>query len=104
MGYKSRTSQAWDLCDMLEDLDCVLGDKVRERCTDPSLYDNDGNLVYTDMALGFDLIDYAAYTDMFCHACSIYSLDCECDKCVVWHLEKAIAEMPDDYDEEYEED
>lgn len=42
----SRTTQAWDLYDIYVDLEDALAEKVRERCTEPSLYDDDGNLVY----------------------------------------------------------
>ena len=42
----SRTTQAWDLYDIYVDLEDALAEKVRERCADPSLYDEDGKLVY----------------------------------------------------------
>lgn len=43
----SRTTQAWDLCQIYMDLEDTLAEKVRERCTEPSLYDKDtGALVW----------------------------------------------------------
>lgn len=44
---KSAASQAWDLYDVYTDLEDVLAEKVRERCTEPAHYDKDtGALVW----------------------------------------------------------